>query len=174
LRPDLHLEIRQASVSTEMAVQELFAESRLVVQCADTPVEIEQWCNRSALRTGTAWVNGAYDGPHVCVTLYQPGTGPCWRCMRLDHYDRDPVPSDLVGSVHMATAATTNIAGNLTAHVALAAVTSIAPPPPGVPVVWNTVRLGHAFTVSVRTRPDCPECSVEVLERIPEAVSNRG
>jgi molybdopterin/thiamine biosynthesis adenylyltransferase len=162
LRPDLHLETRQARVTTEAAVQDLFAESRLIVQCADTPVEIEQWCNRSALRTGVAWVNGAYDGPHVCVTLYQPGAGPCWRCMRLDHYDRDPVPGDFSGTVHMATAATTNIAGNLAAHVALAALTAVAAPSPGVPVVWNTVRLGHAFTVPVQTRADCPDCSVDV------------
>jgi molybdopterin/thiamine biosynthesis adenylyltransferase len=159
LRPDIRLDARQAAVDTEAGVQALFGGADLVVLGADEPPELEGWCNRAALRTGTAWVDGSYDGPHICVTLYAPGEGPCWRCMRLAHYDDDDRPRDTTAPrVHMVTAATANLTGNLAAHIALARLTGVAAPTPGEPVLWNTVRLGHAFTVPVPRRPDCPEC----------------
>lgn len=158
LRPDLKLEARQQAIQTLDEVVALFDEADVVVLAADTPAEIEQWANQAALRTGTPWVNGAYDGPHVCVTRYDPAEGPCWRCMRLDHYDEDPV-LPLGTHLHKVTAATANLAGNLTAHVALAQITGVAPPPAGLPVIWNTAKLGHAFTTEVAKRPDCPDCA---------------
>jgi len=157
LRPDLAVDVRHSALTSAAEIADLFAESQVVLLCADTPAEIEQWCNTAALTTTTPWVSGAYDGPHVCVTRYDPPHGPCWRCLRLQHYDRDPLPGET--TPHMATAATTGLAGNLTAHVALAQITGIAPPPAGVPVVWNAVALGHAFAVPVHPDPSCPDCA---------------
>ncbi|MEV6521233.1 ThiF family adenylyltransferase [Longispora sp. NPDC051575] len=158
LRPDCPIEARQVAVDSEEGVRALFAEVDLVVLGADTPDQIDNWCNRAALATGTPWVNGGYDGPHVCLTLYVPGAGPCWRCLRLSsHYEGESTagPGPLM---HMVTAATANLTGQFAAHIALAQLTGVSPPPVGEPVVWNTVRLGHAFTVPVAHRPDCPDC----------------
>jgi molybdopterin/thiamine biosynthesis adenylyltransferase len=157
LREDLVLDARQEAVRDEADLDALFRCGDLVVLAADTPVRIEEWANRAALRSATPWVNGSYDGPHVSATLYTPGTGPCWRCLRLAWYAQTG-ESTVEREVHMATAATANLAGNLTAHIALAQLTGVHPPRPGEPVVWSTVRLGHAFTTPVPRRPDCPEC----------------
>src|SRR5262249_10168218 len=105
LRPDLKLAAREQAIATEDEVVALFSEVDLVVLAADSPAEIEQWCNVAALRTGTPWVNGAYAGAPVCVTRYDPAEGPCWRCMRLDLYDEDPVAPPAT-YLHKVTAAT--------------------------------------------------------------------
>jgi molybdopterin-synthase adenylyltransferase len=157
LRSDLRIDARQTSVASQADLADLSGECDLLVLAADWPVEIDGWANAAALRTGTPWVAGGYDGPLVTVTLYTPRTGPCWRCMRLGLGLDDP---QLAGprASQMATAATANIAGNLAAHIALAQITGVAPPPPGVPVTWNTVRLGQAFATEVDRHPDCDQC----------------
>jgi molybdopterin/thiamine biosynthesis adenylyltransferase len=160
VRPDVRVDARQVLVESATAVRGFFAEADLVVLAADGPAEMQQWCNRAALDTGTPWVAGFYDGPQVSVTLYTPGAGPCWRCQWEAAQAGTDRPDERMGAprVHMATAATATVAGSLAAHVALAHLTGIAAPQPGEPVVWSTARLGHAFVWRAPRRTDCQEC----------------
>ncbi len=124
---------------------------------ADQPIEIDEWANGASLQAAKPWVAGGYEGPLVTLTLYTPGTGPCWRCLRPNLGVAADQPAERQ-QIQMATAATASIAGNLAAHIALAQLTGVAAPAPGLPVTWNTAGLGQAFITEVSRRPDCEQC----------------
>ena len=161
LRSDLELEIRRSRVCGVQDLRQILNGLNVFLLCADSPGEIPSWVNRAAQSTGTPWVYGGYDGPHVTVSLFLPGQGPCFECAQAAYADpsstweRLPHPP---GQFAPVTATTAGLSGLLMAHVAIAHLAGVGEPKPGHAHVWNMARIGHAYTAEPDRRADCPAC----------------
>lgn len=161
LRSDLDLKVLQTRLTGSQDLHNILDGLDILLLCADRPREIASWVNHAAQPAGTPWVYGGYDGPHVTVSLFLPGHGPCLECARANYADPSNSWERLShppGQFAAVTATTAGVSGLLMAHVAIAHLTGVGRPDPGHAHVWNMARIGLAYTAESERRADCPAC----------------
>jgi molybdopterin-synthase adenylyltransferase len=149
-------------VESVAAFERLATDCDVLAVCADEPADIRYWANAAALRTGTPWVDGGYNGPVVAVTSYRPGSGPCYRCVRTTDRELRPGAVAPAGAgpvrTHAVSAASAGLSGNLVAHLVIAALTEVPEVQPGRVTGLNLVALDDHLDREYAARPDCPDC----------------
>ncbi|OEV07145.1 hypothetical protein AN218_29620 [Streptomyces nanshensis] len=162
---------RQARMKTQQHLERLLTNqhSDLLLLCADEP-GLHIAVNRACLTTGQTWIDTGYHGLKISYALYEPGTGPCWWCVRLGDAERrqQPVTSreDLLKALpkvpgNPSSPVTAGMSGLWAAHLATAALTGAFPYQTGVLYSTNLLRLDADDMATVTRHPrrsDCPDC----------------
>jgi molybdopterin/thiamine biosynthesis adenylyltransferase len=152
---------------------ELAGACDVLVICADRPAEIAVWANRVCVASGTPWVWAGYHGPQFTFSVFVPGQGPCYECVRAgneaDHRADGANFQDaewLLGDprANAVTAPLAGLGGSLAAHGAIALLTGIPPIAPGRVHMLNLVELDHRAAVDYEPMPDCSGCGSRAAE----------
>ncbi|MEV6104680.1 ThiF family adenylyltransferase [Streptomyces sp. NPDC051940] len=142
----------------------------LLVLAADDPPTIRNWANQVCLELGLPWVDGGYQGPIVAVSVFSPGRGACWECLRTwESEERDlrldssaagrpqySAPPPAFGAANSVTA---GLSGGLLAYAAIALLTGIPQLEPGLRIGLNLMRPGEPSADRRPRRADCPACT---------------
>ncbi|MEU7797343.1 ThiF family adenylyltransferase [Micromonospora tulbaghiae] len=149
-------------------VKKLSRDCDVLVLCADQPSDIRAWTNRGCLATGTSWVEAGYHGPQISFSVFTPGEGGCWECLRLTSQERytamganfeDTYALRAKAVANAVAAPTAGLGGYLAAHGAISLITGVGRPPAGrIYSALNLVALDHKFVLDYPRREDCPAC----------------
>jgi molybdopterin/thiamine biosynthesis adenylyltransferase len=141
----------------------------VVAMCADQPMQIRDWMNSAALRSGIPWTEGGYHGPQVRMGLYTPGFGGCFVCNRHSEHARlaQFTGSDGPAAGHYGVRRSTapvfppsaQLAGNLIVNALVAAITGVPRLPRSYGIEFNLANMENPYALTTYPRwPSCEAC----------------
>ena len=152
------------SIDSADAAASLMDGCDVLVLCADKPRgEIQRWVNKAALRTGTAWILGAYAGPTIVVGTFVPHETPCFACY--EHHlalERAAEGEGEVlfdqGEINPVIAPAANLAGQFAALETIYFLTGTRPQTIGRVFHQNLIAYEDQYFLEAPFWPECPDC----------------
>lgn len=169
LNSDIEISGVELAIRGEADLRPLAETCDVLVLAADQPAEIRVWANRACHAAATPWINAGYEGPKAMTSVFLPGKGPCYECLRLTELDAErPIPQEPsrvagtespVAPPQASMAATAGVSGNLAAFLVVALITGTTPIHPGTAFGVNVIAPDQHLFVAGQRHPDCPTCS---------------
>ncbi|MDB4896027.1 MAG: putative molybdopterin biosynthesis protein [Firmicutes bacterium] len=152
LNPDTVVETHAVAITSDNAL-ELFRQYDLVIDGSDN-FATRYLVNDASVLTGTPQVHGSifrWDGQ---VTVFQPGVGPCYRCL----YPTPPPPGTVPSCAQAGVIGVLpGLVGSIMAMEGLKLLTGRGESLTGRLLIYNSLGMDMA-EVRLRRNPDCPVC----------------
>lgn len=152
LRPEAVVERHLVALTRENAL-ELFAQYDLIIDGSDN-FATRYLVNDACVLTGRPQVHGSifrFDGQ---ITVFQPGTGPCYRCL----YPSPPPPGSVPSCAQAGVIGVLpGFVGSLMAMEAIKLLTGRGKSLSGRLLIYNALEMDVA-EVQIRRNPACPIC----------------
>lgn len=149
LNPDIHIEPVHTRINAE-TIDSLVENMDIIVDGSDN-YNTRTVLNRAAIRHGKPYVFGGVTGFDGMVSVFRPGTTPCFECII-------PKPEHPDGAVTGIIGPTAGMAGNIQAMETIKLILGV-----GTPLENRLLRISgkdmRIKTLSLSPNPDCPACS---------------
>lgn len=152
IRPETVVETHRVAITRENAL-ELFQRYDVIMDCSDN-FATRYLVNDACVLTGRPQVHGSifrFDGQ---VTFFEPGKGPCYRCI----YPSPPPPGSVPSCAEAGVIGVLpGFIGSLMAMEAIKYITGRGRSLGGRLLVYNALDM-YVTEVQVKRNPDCPLC----------------
>lgn len=150
-------EKKASSVSDFVAWME---KSDILILAADTPFEINYWCNDAAFITKTPWIQAGYDGPKIISRSFIPYETACFECLqnREEHLAIKPEPPS-TQRWHSAIAPLTLLSAQIASLEIIYFLIGLSNHTMGRAFVQNGLSYDIARFEDLPRLSDCPKCN---------------